>query len=339
VVLLDRSSWRVANVVLRLRVARGHLSSTEVRRLLRDGVRSAGLYVGGGHFGGAVMTEVVRRRSPWLARRVRLFSVLRPLPELVAELNDFRPTMLSGYPTAMALLASEQAAGRLAIRPVLAAAAGEVVTPATRAAVEEQLGCRLLETYAASEAPPMALGCRAGWLHVNADWFLLEPVDADHRPVPPGVLSHTVLVTNLGNRVQPVIRYDLGDRVVERPDPCPCGNPLPAIRVEGRTNDVLALPGSSGTTVPVLPLALGTVVEDTAGVRRFQLVQTGPSLLTLHVEPLPGTSVEDVRARIEHRLREYLAGQGVTSLVVEHSSEPPRPDPRSGKLRQVFSRL
>ena len=36
-----------------------------------------------------------------------------------------------------------------------------------------------------------------GFLHVNSDWYILEPVDSDRRPVPPGVQSDSVLVTNL----------------------------------------------------------------------------------------------------------------------------------------------
>lgn len=85
----------------------------------------------------------------------------------------------------------------------------------------------------------MAVDCDHGWLHVNSDWVVLEPVDADHAPTPPGIASHTVLLTNLANRVQPLIRCDLGDSVLARPDPCPCGSPFPAIRVQGRRDDVL----------------------------------------------------------------------------------------------------
>lgn len=57
---------------------------------------------------------------------------------------------------------------------------------------------------------------------MNADWVLLEPVDERHRPTPPGVPSHTVLLTNLANRVQPLIRYDLGDSVTLLDRPCQC---------------------------------------------------------------------------------------------------------------------
>lgn len=59
-------------------------------------------------------------------------------------------------------------------------------------------------------------------LHLNADWVILEPVDAALRPVPPGNPSHSTLLTNLANRVQPIIRYDLGDSVTMLPAPPSC---------------------------------------------------------------------------------------------------------------------
>lgn len=106
----------------------------------------------------------------------------------------------------------------------------------------------------------IALGCREGWLHVNADWLILEPVDTNYRPMPPGEASATVLVTNLANRVQPVMRYDLGDSIIAKPDPCTCGSPLPAIRVEGRRDDVVSMRTRDGHVVRLLPLALTTVI-------------------------------------------------------------------------------
>src|SRR5690606_33710932 len=79
-----------------------------------------------------------------------------------------------------------------------------------------------------------AFECRHRRLHVNADWVILEPVDASYGPVPVGEPSATVLATSLSNRVQPIIRYDLADSVTVLPDRCGCGTTRPAIRDEWR---------------------------------------------------------------------------------------------------------
>ncbi len=50
------------------------------------------------------------------------------------------------------------------------------------------------------------------------------------RPVPAGRLSDDVLITYLANRIQPIIRYRMGDRVAMDADPCICGSPFPSIQ-------------------------------------------------------------------------------------------------------------
>ncbi|HET7660137.1 MAG TPA: phenylacetate--CoA ligase family protein [Oryzihumus sp.] len=337
ILLHDRASWQVMHVVSRFR-ARGSLGMRSLLpQLRRRGIRSAVLFATGGHFGGVALTESTRRRSTFLARRVRVFSVLQPLPQIVEELNGFQPTLIGGYPSAMAMLAAEQRAGRLSIHPLRVTATGETMTAAMRRDIETVFGCPVIEGYGASEVPALAVQCVRGALHVNTDWYLLEPVNEHYRPVPPGTLSHTVLVTNLANRVQPVIRYDLGDRVELSATGCPCGSAFPTVTVEGRTNDVLAFELPDGRVVRLLPLALGTVIEETPGVRRFQAIRTGPTTLTVALEPSPGAEPGAVWTAVEDRLRKFLGDHGADAVVVEPAPAPPAPDPRSGKFRQVWS--
>ena len=366
VLVHDRTSQLVASLLGPIRERRTLMAAKEARAFLHRGLRAAALIADGDHFAGVVLTESARRRSPRIARRVRVFSVLRPLPDLVADLNDFQPTVLYGYPSAMVQLAAEQKAGRLRIHPLLAVASGESLAAHAAAEIEAALGCRVTERYLASEALALTSRCRQGLLHVNADWNIVEPVDDAFRPVPPGELSHTVLVTNLANRVQPLIRYNLGDRVQLAAGPCACGSPFPTLRVEGRSGGVLSFAAADGATlggarldgtgldgtgsdgtgsdgavpagkvVTVLPLALGTVIEETAGVRRFQAIRTGPRSLTVRLELWPDAATTAVRTAVGERLGAFFAAQGAAGVDVRFSDEPPRPD-RSGKFREVWS--
>ena len=332
----DADSWALLSLVGR----RGEWRFVAARNVLwgvaRRGLRVAALFAGGGHFGAAVALESARRRNPAFARRFRVFSVLRPLPDLVAELNEFQPTALEGYPTALTLLAGEQRAGRLNIRPVLAITAGESLSATARANLESTFGCRVENRYGSAEFVGLAAQCSSGLFHVNSDWFTIEPVDEDYRPVAPGVTSHTILVTNLANRVQPLIRYDLGDRVKLASTPCACGNRLPAITVEGRAGDLLSFGSPDGRVVQILPLALGTVIEETSGVGRFQAIRTGPAALSVRLEVEQDADAAQVWQAVDRRLHEFFAAQGI-AVSVEHSAERPAADPRSGKFRQIWS--
>ena len=207
---------------------------------------------------------------------------------------------------------------------------------ATRADVESAFECPVVDEYGASEALSIAYGCSEGWLHVNADWVVLEPVDRDHRPTPPGETSHTVLLTNLANRVQPLVRYDLGDSITVKPEPCACGSPLPAIQVEGRRDDIVSMRAADGGTVRLLPLALATVVEEAAGLHRFQILQIAGDRLALRLDPKEACDRDAAWSAASQALRTYLARQSLENVEVSLERDlPARADPRTGKLRQV----
>ncbi len=287
------------------------------------------------HYASIASWRRISRARPWL--EARSFSMLEPLPRLVEALNAYRPAFVAAYPTILALLAEEQAAGRLRIRPVVLWSGGETLAPATRAAIERAFGSRLVNEYGASECMSIAYGCPAGWLHVNADWVVLEPVDRDDRPTPPGTASHTVLLTNLSNRIQPLIRYDLGDSVTVNARPCACGSPLPAIHVEGRRDDVVSLSAADGHVVQLLPMALATVVEESAGIHRFQIVQDAADRLTLRLDTGDRNRRRIAWNAASDALRGYLACQSLPNVRVCLGEGPPVADPSAGKLRQVIA--
>lgn len=289
----------------------------------------------GGHFASVVAFERLRAIYPWLAVSARSFSLLQPVDALVAMLNDFQPTVLATYPTAAALLADEAAAGRLRIAPHCVMTGGEMLSPAVRQRVQQVFGAQVRSSYGASEFLPLAWECSHGHLHVNEDWVLLEPVDEHHRPVPNGERPHTVLLTNLANLVQPLIRYDIGDRVTFTGERCACGSALPVIEVEGRADDVLRVPSQRrGEQVSLLPLALCTVLEEECGVFDFQLRQRGPGTLVLRV-PQQGEAARATIDRCRNALQHFARLQGAQPIRVLGEPGCAVPRGRSGKACRV----
>ncbi|TMH07063.1 MAG: phenylacetate--CoA ligase family protein [Betaproteobacteria bacterium] len=300
---------------------------------MANGGRAALIAATDDHYASIASWQRAAQDSPWMESRG--FSVMQALERLVGDLNAYQPAFLASYPTTLALLATEQAAGRLMIHPAALWSGGEYLADATRAEIENIFACPVSNEYGASECMSIASGCREGWLHVNADWVLLEPVDRDYRPTPPGQLSHTVLLTNLANRVQPIIRYDLGDSVVAKPGRCACGSPLPALRVVGRCDDMVALRAENGSIVRLLPIALSTVVEEAAKVHRFQIVQRAPDRLALRLGDDCAHDRRGAWRTAAAALKGYLASQSLPNVRVALDKRPPVSDARSGKLRQV----
>ena len=328
--LLDDHSFTVTSAIA-FRMLSSWLTPADVFKLLAGGGRMAMVNAMGGHFASAVAATRLRRRR---GKRIGVFPVDMHISEMVAQLNRFRPAILASYASMGALLTSEQEAGRLCINPVLVVLSAEGLPASEYDRITEVFKAKVRDSYAATECPFLSYRCAHGWLHVNSDWVVLEPVDANYQPVPPGQQSHTVLISNLANRVQPILRYDLGDSVLQRPDPCPCGNPLPAIRVQGRAADVLTFHTERGDLVHIAPLAFGTLIDRISGVELFQIVQRTPTQLSVRLKIAAGADPEHTWHAAHTELMRLLATNKLDHVTIERADELPEQSP-GGKFRTV----
>ncbi|MGP3950010.1 phenylacetate--CoA ligase family protein [Streptomyces sp. 7N604] len=334
--LLDDRAAAVVTA-LSLRAASRALTPARMAKLLISGRRSAHVIATGGHLAAYAVTIRRHKARRLQARGSRVFSVHSPLPELVDQLNQFRPALLHGYATMVALLAGERLAGRLRIDPDVVSLVAEGISDGDHQRIRSAFDAHVLNTYACNESLALGYGCPQGWLHIHSDWLILEPVDADYRPTPPGRQSHTVLLTSLCRWAQPILRYDLGDSVLQRPDRCPCGDPLPAFKVRGRAADLLSFPRPGGEPVSIVPMAFETVLERTPGMDLFQIEQTSPTTLRVRIRPTAGVDPDRVWSTAYGEITGLLTAHGVGHVTVERATEPPR-QTSGGKFRVVIPR-
>jgi phenylacetate-CoA ligase len=104
-------------------------------------------------------------------------------------------------------------------------------------------------------------------LEFNTDIGIVELVDADNQPVPQGIPSAKVLVTNLYNVTQPLITFELNDVFVRDPDATDHGH-LRA-RVRGRIDDILHY-----DDVDIHPVVIRSVMVKSPEVVDYQVRQT-----------------------------------------------------------------
>jgi len=275
----------------------------------------------------------LRRLMP--STSIASFSVLDPLPVVAVRLQEQKPTVLITYPSCAAALAQLQLDGELSLSLLELWMGGEQLSPQQQQLIQAAFRCPLRNNYGASEFYSIASACDHGCLHVNDDWVILEPVDAHMQPVPVGTLSDSVLLTNLANLTQPLVRYRLMDRVRLTGVPCTCGNAFPVIEVQGRADDTLHLRGVGRRRVTILPLALETVIEERAGVSRFQLLCRSDAHIEIRFEAAVSAAAQAFE-RTRQVLAEFLGQQGVTGARFVYSSEPPLLKPHSGKLLRVL---
>jgi len=329
--VLDERSLAVSTA-LGARARTGFGLGTSLR-LLAHGARTAVVSAPAGHFFTVAVPARFQWERPRLGRIMKVFPIDRPMDELVEGLNRYDPGSIAGFLSMLTMLAAEREAGRLRIRPPVIIAGGETASPDALRRLADAFGATVRTSYACTECGFLSFSCAYGWYHVSADWAIAEPVDAEYRPVPPGQPSHTVLVTNLANRVQPILRYDLGDSVRQRPGPCPCGSPFPAIQVRGRSADLLTFRTDGGERVSLSPMLFGTLLDGVPGVERYQLVQTAPA--TLRVRLQAAADADTVWPRVRDALSGLLTEHKAGAITLERAEEPPERSP-GGKFRRII---
>jgi phenylacetate-CoA ligase len=239
-------------------------------------------------------------------------SAATPISELVAALNALQPEIIVGAVSVWRALAEEQLAGRLRIAPRAALFSSEALTADVRRRVRQAWGIEPVSGYAATEAPMIAASSpEHPELEIAEDLVVIEIVDSDGRPVAPGRPGDKVLLTNLINYAQPLIRYELTDSVIESPLPNPVGRPWRCLlSVDGRTVDILYLRGPDGASVPVHPSVLASAVAPIAEIGEYAFLYDA-SGLHAQIVLTPGTS-----AGVAERLRSALvAAIGSTGAV------------------------
>lgn len=82
---------------------------------------------------------------------------------------------------------------------------GEFLSDELRERLTDTFHCYFQTSYACVEGGTVACKCTLRHLHINDDWLILEPVDAQGNPVPDGKLADKFLLTNHYNFTQPLI--------------------------------------------------------------------------------------------------------------------------------------
>ena len=297
---------------------------------MKQGKKNVALFAEGGFYLASGSVKYNLRKMPWKKKMMKSYDVRNKTQDIVDMLNEYQPTMIGSYPTALELLAYEQESGKLHVNPVIIMTGGEHLSETVRERLYQVFNCYVQTNYSCTEGGTVACECTEHHFHINDDWVILEAVDEKNQPVPFGTQSSKVLLTNLANKVCPLIRFEITDRIVMHNEPCACGNPRHWLTLEGRTDDILIF--ENGVKIP--PLSLYAVLKEVHGIQRFQLIQEKGNRLELR---LVAENKEQVFEKARKAVEEYLLQQGVTCEIYL-SDKLPEANANSGKFKHIIAR-
>jgi phenylacetate-CoA ligase len=182
-------------------------------------------------------------------------------------------TVYVGTPSFLATLADVAVQQGRPLHYRLGFSTAEALTPALRRSVHEQLGIELFDHCGEAVIGPLAGECRMhDGMHLHAREMWVEFVDPESgEPVVPGG-SGEVVVTQLGERAMPLLRYAPGDVFRTYAAPCACGDPSPRVAFVGQVGGIRKIKG-----VLVHPSQVRTTLGQFPELGHFQIVVDHPA--------------------------------------------------------------
>jgi len=251
------------------------------------------------------------------------------LPDYVAFLREFKPAVIMGYPNALKIIARYALeTGDLPAPAKAIFTTSETVTEQLRETIETAWQSRIYDRYGAVECCFFASQCEQGRYHVTPEAGIIEILDANGKPCPPGVIGE-VVATGLQNTLQPLIRYRTGDAARWAVNQsCRCGREMPILEaIEGRIEDLCYTP--DGRQV----LRFDTVFKGVSSIREAQVVQEKLNRFVIKLVPAEGYCDEDSE-RLKQNMRLHV---GDVQTEIELVDAVPRR--ASGKFQAVVCKL
>lgn len=257
--------------------------------------------------------------GPWFA-----LPITTPVERQIEWLEEIRPAYLGSHSSWLELLS--YAFGERGPNDSIDATIGviEQMLPAMRERIERVFAAPVNQAYGLNEIGLVALRCAAGRYHVHSEHCIVEIVDPEGNPCPPGEPGR-IAVTALRNLAMPLVRYDTDDQAEAAIGPCPCGRTLPAfVNLLGRYRRHRAMPEGAFALFLALHGAVGEMPDSLIrNMRQFQVHQYRDGRIEMRLEtvsPLPAAFYDRI-----HAAWAEVIGERSETLVTVELDEIPRP--------------
>ncbi|MFW5944628.1 MAG: hypothetical protein ACOCTU_05155 [Bacteroidota bacterium] len=213
----------------------------------------------------------------------------------------------------------------MSVSPQALVCGGEPLTPETEKLIHEVWECQLINYYASSES--LIMGVERADLK---GFYLFDDVNYiefrdDH-----------ILLTNLYNYTQPLIRYRMDDVLVPQGE----GDIWPFTRIKhviGRREELLWFINQQGEYDFIHPIVI--VEFYVRGLEKYQVLKTGNTSFTFKTVISNQFNEEQVIRKIDEAWREILKKKEMLNLDyrIEAISDIPI-DPKSGKFKLIMKK-
>ncbi len=223
------------------------------------------------------------------------------LSKYVRKMEEFKPKVVRGYPSALDILARFIKDNSLTVNAEgdikAISTSSENLYPAQRKLIEEAFQCPVFDKYGNCEQVTILGECeKHKGYHDFVEYSYKEILDKDGRTVTKEGEIGEIVSTGFTNYAVPLIRYKTEDLVEFTIHKCSCGRQLPLIRrVEGRLQELII--AKRGNLISMVALNMHSNVFD--NVKQFQFYQDAPGQVILKIVKKSTYTDKDTRYIIQ----------------------------------------
>lgn len=284
----DKQAWNHMLLGI-LRGALWDMSMGEILKLLWKSPRIVYIAATDGRYGGAM---AVGSGIEGVHAQQLSLDIKQPLNEWIKQIQEFKPNIVIGYSSAIKILAEQVSAGKVNVDIKRIISCGEPLNVSLRSYLEQTFQCDIVNFYGASES--LALGVE---LHGEEGMYLFD--DMNYIETENGKMY----LTSLYNYAQPLIRYELSDRLVW--DEYDGRYPFSKIKnLAGRNEDLMWFQNEQGIREFLHPLAMeGFCLEH---MLDYQFIQKDDQSFELHIEVSEKAHKETIQKKMTVSLTAML---------------------------------
>ncbi len=170
--------------------------------------------------------------------------------------------------------------------------------------LEEIFGAKFLSLLGQNEIGGMA-PCKENALHLPSFAMFTEIYHEDGSEAQPGERALSV-VTPTWREAMPLLRYETGDKIIINKEPCPCGLPLPTMKILGRKRTELFIGGKS-----FFPIELENILYETKLTGVWYQIKISEGLIEITAEHRNKKDYQkfegEIKANFEAALKQDVA--------------------------------
>jgi phenylacetate-CoA ligase len=198
-----------------------------------------------------------------------IIDINYPFDSYINKLNEFQPDIISCYPSALDILLDYQKDKKLDINPEHIICGGEPLSIRVVNKVKKHWNISPYNFYGTSESILMGVGIGNDDIYIFDDLVIVE------------IKDEKIMLTNLYNYTQPLIRYEIND-LMSKSNTENIKWPFNHVeKISGRSEDLLWLKNNDNEYDFIHPIV---VVElHLKGVQRYQLIKLSDEKIKIKV--------------------------------------------------------